>query len=409
MLNQKGQIELFLPVILIILFSVFLIGGLFPKGPSPVPPDALTATACCDTGNGPNCRPVPGRTTSFNGKGYGLLKSDVMMYEEFAGHVIPATPSVYTSDSNHQIFLNNSQTGFCEVGIDCLWDRGRDPDKVGIPNDMLIYACKENCEDIPNAVFDAYIDLTYENNIPDVITRCSLPPEPEITRDVVFETPVPTEPQSSLQLNAIVGRTRIRAPWVSPHCKPAIYLYPEEKTDVHVQVAPKGRVTLTIPAYPESGWDVTAYPDGKIESGNTSYDYLYYESEIPDSLIEKPKEGFVVRHEELTTLLNDMLPKLGLNKKEKSQFSDYWLKALPKSPYYFVGVISTANLNSFSPIIINPSPNTIIRVTLYFELLEEFKNVKAPAIVPVNRNGFTAVEWGGIVKTDPNQPFSCLM
>ena len=60
-------------------------------------------------------------------------------------------------------------------------------------------------------------------------------------------------------------------------------------------------------------------------------------------------------------------------------------------------------------LLVQPVPDTVIRVTLYFELLDEVKKVETPTIIPVTRNGFTAVEWGGIVKTDPLRPFSCFM
>ena len=43
--------------------------------------------------------------------------------------------------------------------------------------------------------------------------------------------------------------------------KPVIYLYPEEETQVSVQLALDGGLTCTYPAY-QNGWTVTAAPDG---------------------------------------------------------------------------------------------------------------------------------------------------
>ena len=196
-------------------------------------------------------------------------------------------------------------------------------------------------------------------------------------------------------------------PWLSPFCKPAIYLYPEEETDVHVGIAPKGKLTYTIPDYPSSGWDVLAKPNGDLIYNNNGYDYLYYEAEIPDTEIRKPDEGFVVEKNKIKPLLDSILPKLSLNKKEADQFTKYWLSVLPDSPFYFVGIVSVSNLNSIAPLSISPKPDTIIRVTLYFEALDKKIIVKEPLITSIKRKGFTAVEWGGIFKRDKNHNFSC--
>ena len=177
---------------------------------------------------------------------------------------------------------------------------------------------------------------------------------------------------------------------------------------MHVGIAPKGKLTYTIPSYPSSGWDVLAKPNGDIVYNNNGYDYLYYEAEIPDSEITKPTEGFVVEKEKIKSLLDTILPKLSLNKKEADQFTKYWLSVLPDSPFYFVGIVSTSSLDSIAPLSILPKPDTIIRVTLYFEALDNKISLPQPQIVPIKRQGFTVVEWGGIFKRDKNHNFSCL-
>jgi len=45
--------------------------------------------------------------------------------------------------------------------------------------------------------------------------------------------------------------------------KPAIYLYPEEDTEVKVTLDINGIFTKTIPSY-NSGWDVFVTKEGKI-------------------------------------------------------------------------------------------------------------------------------------------------
>lgn len=60
--------------------------------------------------------------------------------------------------------------------------------------------------------------------------------------------------------------------------KPVIYLYPESKEDISVKVKFKdGNFTCTYPEY-TNGWNVTAYPNGKIinKTDNDEYSYLYW-------------------------------------------------------------------------------------------------------------------------------------
>lgn len=198
--------------------------------------------------------------------------------------------------------------------------------------------------------------------------------------------------------------------WYTPECKPAIYLYPEKKTSVNVRIEPKGYLTYTNPKYPGSnGWQVTASPDGTIETNNELFGYLYYESNIRTSEISAPTEGYVVGYDKLPEFYSQLLPKLGLSVTELSDFTEYWNRVLPKSPYYFVGIMDRQNIDSIEQMSIIPQPNAIVRVRLYFEALKTKKEVKEPNITPVLRptDGFTVVEWGGIVKSDPNSPFTC--
>lgn len=211
----------------------------------------------------------------------------------------------------------------------------------------------------------------------------------------------------SLQLKKITFVQTPSYSWWTPSCKPAIYLYPPQKENVNVRVNTIGHFTLTIPNYPQNGWNVTANPDGTIEANSFSYPYLYYESEVPDSEIVKPGMGYVVKKDGLSALFNTLLPKLGLSLSESREFKDYWAKALPSSPYYFVGVMSKDSIDSIEPLEVRPTPDSIIRARLYFELLEKSITVDPPVISTPQRNGFTVVEWGGMVKTDKDHPFTC--
>ncbi len=231
--------------------------------------------------------------------------------------------------------------------------------------------------------------------------------------------------------------------WVDT-CKPAVYLYPPTKQAVNVKVYPQGFLTYTDPLYDsKTGWIVDAYPDGNITTAYSlqpkDYPYLYYESKIKDEFINKPTKGWVVQSSvvsprssewfgPLEKQFNDVLPKLGLNSVQTKDFIEYWKKALPYSPYYFVGVVDPANVDQIERLEITPKPDYINRVRIYFERLDTPKVVEAPVIVDqrisglANQKGknlsnqlisqsanllFRVVEWGGMVKNDPNHPFTC--
>jgi hypothetical protein len=195
--------------------------------------------------------------------------------------------------------------------------------------------------------------------------------------------------QLQLEWFAFDSKTVLLNAWWTPHCKPAVYLYPPEKMQVNVKVHPAGTLIYTDPQYDsKKGWTVDAYPDGKIyDSRFTMYDkpfnYLYFESKVPDQIIKKPTKGWVIQSSAIShqpsaesdwfrpleEKFNVMLPQLGLNAVQTKDFIDYWKKALPYSPYYFIGVIDQSNVDQIERLEITPKPDSINRVRIYFERL----------------------------------------
>lgn len=264
--------------------------------------------------------------------------------------------------------------------------------------------------------------------LPDWILTCknsgvSQPTEPK----VVFPNQNKSQENKELQLEYFDFQNQASASGViqgwTTHCKPAIYLYPKEKTLVNVKVKTK-YLTYTDPVYQsETGWNVIAYPTGEmintgknedslgnLNSLDGSFDYLYYESKAPDKLIKKPTKGFVVEYEQLENLYSEILPKLGLNQTQTNDFISYWKKALHYSPYYFVGIMDQENINSIEPLEINPKPDLVNRVRIYFEKLDRPIEVSAPTLTNYQQpvTSYHVVEWGGMVKNNPGEEFTCV-
>jgi hypothetical protein len=102
----------------------------------------------------------------------------------------------------------------------------------------------------------------------------------------------------------------------------------------------------------------------------------------------------------LDGFFNAKLAKLGLIEKEIADFKEFWIPKMQESqkPYYFVTFLSKHYIDQLAPLSINPKPDTVIRVLMDYRGLDEFQSVPELRIKTPERKGFTAVEWGGMIK-----------
>lgn len=176
--------------------------------------------------------------------------------------------------------------------------------------------------------------------------------------------------------------------------KPVIYLYPKQTERVSVKISPKGGLRYAEPAY-EGGWEVVARPDGRLETETgVEYPYLFWEGR--GGIYQTPKKGFVVEKENVHTFLQEKLARLGLNDREISDFTEYWEPYMQDAPYYFITFLTGRMVDELAPLEVSPKPNTVIRILMDFEPLDEPKEVEGYEIKTPIRRGFTVVEWGGV-------------
>ncbi len=281
---------------------------------------------------------------------------------------------------------------------------------------VIIDGIQQDGEKLPMVKVSIYQDLSNTKKLDSYWLSCN-PTEhlpifykiPQPSGFVYFPDQKRSADQEQLQLEwFLLKKGGIKFGW-QVHCKPAIYLYPKVTSLINVQVFPKGDLTYTDPKYEMGkGWTVLAQPTGSLSSFNgQEYGYLYYEARIKDEVIKKPTTGFVVKFEELQNFYEKLLPMLGFNVKEKNDFVEYWQKHLDYSPYYFIGIMDKGELDQIEPLSINPTPETTIRVSLYFEALKEYQRVDAPVIKTVERKGYTLFEWGGLVKRFNETKYTC--
>ncbi len=206
--------------------------------------------------------------------------------------------------------------------------------------------------------------------------------------------------------------------------KPVVYLYPTEPTQVEVELLKPVQFTADLPRY-HQGWKVLAQPDGTLtdlqpELTNcsaidstkpgleyarqaceaNSYPYLYWAGNEVDSSYPQVDEGWVVSQAELDYFLRNKLNEMGLNPSERSEFMSYWLPQMlaKDANFYRVSFLQTHELNQFIPMAVTPTPDTVFRIFLDWEVLAQ-KPDQLPEpqkLQRLERVGFTLVEWGGL-------------
>lgn len=177
--------------------------------------------------------------------------------------------------------------------------------------------------------------------------------------------------------------------------KPVIYLYPQQDTQVSVQVA--ADVTKSEPEY-GAGWKVLAKSDGTIQTASTNYPYLFWEG-TGKGQYPNISGGVVVKHDLAPSIIKLQLGAMGLSGREIADFCDFWLPKLPSSPYIRLSWFTTQEMNNLAPIKITPAPDSILRVFLDFQGLD-LPVAIAPQVLPhFDRQGFAVVEWGGLLQT----------
>ena len=182
--------------------------------------------------------------------------------------------------------------------------------------------------------------------------------------------------------------------FLGDYAKPVIYLYPEEQTNVSVQVnfPLGGEFTCTYPEYGD-GWNVTAMPDGTLYDKNgDEYYCLYWEGKgAADFDMSK---GFCVAGTDTAKFLREKLMYIGLTAREANEFIIYWLPKMQDNPYNVI-TLHTDDYARSVPLTVSPAPDTQIRVFMTYYSSDTPVDIPEQKLPHYDRTGFTLVEWGG--------------
>ena len=104
--------------------------------------------------------------------------------------------------------------------------------------------------------------------------------------------------------------------------------------------------------------------------------------------------GFCVAGEDTGEFLRETLSEMGMTPKEYNEFIVYWLPLMQENPYNLISFQSEVYEES-AKLSITPVPDSVLRVFMAWQPLEEAVEIEPQTFEPFERIGFTVVEWGG--------------
>lgn len=179
--------------------------------------------------------------------------------------------------------------------------------------------------------------------------------------------------------------------------KPNLYLYPLKPSEVSVIFRMPGLLETVIPDYPGE-WRVNAMPDGTLMTADGNrYGYLFYES-LTWPFLYQTTEGWVLKSETRREQLWSVMKLYGFNDVETADFVTYWTTKLDTGADYAMYPQMTDTVDEAMPLTISPTPDNLFRLWFAFEKNGSPDN--NPIVKQIDRSGFSAVEWGGVILPD---------
>ena len=185
-------------------------------------------------------------------------------------------------------------------------------------------------------------------------------------------------------------------------CKPVIYTYSEKNIDFKINLKTVGEITYTYPNLSaDNSWKMKTGENGNLISENgAEYPYLFWEAKQDAASLDlsKTSSNEIVAGKELDAYFEKELTKLGFNAKEKTDFITYWCPKFIESNRVQVQFFVDDNCSVIGELNIIPKPDNLRRIYVLFQADAKINtdfNSKPLNVKPIDRNGFTILEWGG--------------
>ena len=185
--------------------------------------------------------------------------------------------------------------------------------------------------------------------------------------------------------------------------KPNLYLYPDRPTptQVFLDLDRRQRVVASHPQYKErTGWRGLALPDGSFRTiRGLTVPFLFYEVSLaPWQARSLPRtEGWCIDGHDTdaaVAAMADILTEYGFNAMETADFIEGWEHDLPVADAYAVWPLT--EVDHMADVIMDP-PLPLSRLWLVVDDGAHCPAMSPPVVVPFDRSGAHAVEWGLIL------------
>ncbi len=181
--------------------------------------------------------------------------------------------------------------------------------------------------------------------------------------------------------------------------KPNIYLYNDrlcnlQQMDIHIEFLRPDLLLKTIPEYDaNTGWNVRVSGEGTLSVNREKYEYLFYESQTDLGGVQT-EYGVRIPVEGRRDALNRAIEGYAFNKREKEDFLEFWCEKLDAETEYVMYPQETEKVDKMMPLSLSEKPDNYRRLWYAFSP-DNGQEIKEYMAMPIERDGFTLVEWGG--------------
>ncbi|MGB0932927.1 MAG: hypothetical protein ACPGU5_01505 [Lishizhenia sp.] len=175
--------------------------------------------------------------------------------------------------------------------------------------------------------------------------------------------------------------------------KPVVYFYSTTKQEYTLEFPEDTKIDFTYPKLNQNRWIISANKKGVIETDETKYPYLFWETSKPVTV--DWTHGFIVNKENILSFLEDKLSEMNLNYKEKTDFITYWFPKMAKYDRVDIQFLFNASYQKeILDIQVTPNVNAF-RVFMFFKPSSGKTKLKPQIIEKAHRTPTFYLEWGG--------------
>ena len=181
--------------------------------------------------------------------------------------------------------------------------------------------------------------------------------------------------------------------------KPNLYLYPgtDRWTSVQLRHSERQRVFASEPDYGPRGWRGMAHPDGTFTTRDGLAPFLFYEITLlpwQNRRLQRA-EGWCLPEEGAVDAMAELLGDYGFDAREREDFVEAWALDLPANEGGYA-VYPQLYVDDLALVDIQPAL-ALSRIWLLVEDGQGCTMRSSPTVVPFDRSGAHAVEWGVVL------------